>query len=73
MAAAVTQYCTDHSTEVSPNMKEVWDWTCGQFEDADKMSSPLQGTTMKFLASWIGAKRGPYEGLVLLPAFYTVS
>ncbi|KAK8098750.1 uncharacterized protein PG998_011991 [Apiospora kogelbergensis] len=66
MAATVTQYCTEHSTDVSPEMKEVWDWTCGEFEDADKMSSPLQGTTMKFLASWAGAKRvlefGAYSG-----------
>lgn len=66
MAATVTQYCTEHSTDVSSNMKEVWGWTCGEFEDADKMSSPLQGTTMKFLASWMGAKRvlefGAYSG-----------
>lgn len=61
MAATVTQYCTEHSTDVSPEMKEVWDWTCGEFEDADKMSSPLQGTTMKFLASWAGAKRGQFK------------
>lgn len=58
MAATVTEYCTSHSNDVSNNMKEVWDWTCDQFEDADKMSSPLQGATMKFLAEHQQAKRG---------------
>ncbi|EEQ35643.1 O-methyltransferase [Microsporum canis CBS 113480] len=47
-------------------MKEVWDWTCNNFEDADKMSSPLQGATMKFLAEHQRAKRileiGCYTG-----------
>lgn len=38
-------------------MKEVWQWTTEQFEDADKMSSPLQGATMKFLAEHQQAKR----------------
>ncbi|MCJ1344982.1 hypothetical protein MMC31_003187 [Peltigera leucophlebia] len=66
MAAKVTEYCTSHSNDVSNNMKEVWDWTCDQFEDADKMSSPLQGATMKFLAEHHQAKRvleiGCYTG-----------
>ncbi|KAL9611871.1 MAG: hypothetical protein Q9167_003525 [Letrouitia subvulpina] len=57
MAATVTRYCTSHSNDVSSNMKELWDWTCNQFEDADKMSSPLQGATMKFLAELQQAKR----------------
>lgn len=57
MAATVTEYCTLHSNDVSNNMKEVWDWTCNQFEDADQMSSPLQGATMKFLAEHQQAKR----------------
>lgn len=38
-------------------MKEHWDWTCNKFEDSDKMSSPLQGATMKFLAEHQRAKR----------------
>ncbi|MCJ1379247.1 hypothetical protein MMC17_002347 [Xylographa soralifera] len=50
IAATVTEYCTNNSNDVSNDMKEVWNWTCGQFDDADKMSSPLQGATMKFLA-----------------------
>lgn len=58
MAATVTEYCTGHSNDVSDNMKELWEWTCDQFEDADKMSSPLQGATMKFLAEHQQAKRG---------------
>ncbi|KAI2635718.1 O-methyltransferase [Hypomontagnella submonticulosa] len=66
MAATVTEYCTKHSNDVSDNMKELWDWTVGEFEDADKMSSPLQGATMKFFAELIGAKRileiGCYSG-----------
>ena len=61
MAAIVTEYCTSHSNDVSGNMKEVWDWTCNQFEDADKMSSPLQGATMKFLAEHQRAKRSTYN------------
>ncbi|KAL8765545.1 MAG: hypothetical protein Q9209_007416 [Squamulea sp. 1 TL-2023] len=57
MAATVTEYCTAVSNDVSNNMKEVWDWTCDSFDDADKMSSPLQGATMKFLAEWQQPKR----------------
>ncbi|KAI4161549.1 MAG: hypothetical protein L6R39_000039 [Caloplaca ligustica] len=57
MAATVTQYCTDVSNDVSKEMKEVWAWTCDSFDDADKMSSPLQGATMKFLAEWQQPKR----------------
>lgn len=37
---------------------EVWDWTCHSLKDADKMSSPLQGATMKFRAEWQQPKRG---------------
>ncbi|KAB8068498.1 O-methyltransferase [Aspergillus leporis] len=59
-------YCTDVSNDVSDNMKELWQWTTEQFEDADKMSSPLQGATMKFLAEHQQAKRileiGCYTG-----------
>ncbi|KAL9013140.1 MAG: hypothetical protein Q9173_002149 [Seirophora scorigena] len=57
MAAAVTEYCTAVSNDVSKEMKEVWAWTCDSFGDADKMSSPLQGATMKFLAEWQQPKR----------------
>jgi len=66
MAAQVTDYCTDHSADVSGNMKELWDWTCSQFDDADKMSSPLQGAFMKFLAHLLSVKRGTYGGLYYL-------
>lgn len=58
MAATVTDYCTKHSNDVSNNTMELWDWTCDVFEDADKMSSPLQGATMEFLAEWQQPKRG---------------
>lgn len=57
MAATVTEYCTEVSDDVTPEMNELWDWTCGQFEDADKMSSPLQGATMMFLATLLKPKR----------------
>jgi len=57
MAATVTDYCTAVSNDVSENMNEVWDWTVKEFADADKMSSPLQGATMKFLAEHQRAKR----------------
>jgi hypothetical protein len=58
MAATVTEYCTNHSNDVSDDMKELWDWTVDEFEDADKMSSPLQGATMQFFAQLIPIKRG---------------
>ncbi|KAL3480022.1 S-adenosyl-L-methionine-dependent methyltransferase [Aspergillus californicus] len=65
-AAQVTEYCTNVSNDVSPNMKELWQWTTEHFKDADKMSSPLQGATMKFLAEHQQAKRildiGCYTG-----------
>jgi hypothetical protein len=57
MAEKVTEYCTKSSTDVSGQMNELWDWTVGEFEDADKMSSPLQGSTMKFLAGLLKPKR----------------
>lgn len=57
MAATAAEYCTQHSNDVSDNMKELWDWTVDEFEDADKMSSPLQGATMQFLAELLGARR----------------
>ncbi|KAL8885720.1 MAG: hypothetical protein Q9215_006474 [Flavoplaca cf. flavocitrina] len=60
MAATVTEYCTAVSNDVSKEMKEVWAWTCDSFDDADKMSSPLQGATMKFLAEWQQPKRGKH-------------
>ncbi|PLB54579.1 O-methyltransferase, partial [Aspergillus steynii IBT 23096] len=61
-----TEYCTNVSNDVSDNMNELWKWTENEFEDADKMSSPLQGATMKFLAEHQQAKRvleiGCYTG-----------
>uniref|UniRef100_L7J323 O-methyltransferase n=1 Tax=Pyricularia oryzae (strain P131) TaxID=1143193 RepID=L7J323_PYRO1 len=38
-------------------MKELWDWTVQNFASADKMSSPLQGATFKFIADWVQPKR----------------
>ncbi|KAI0466490.1 O-methyltransferase [Xylaria cf. heliscus] len=57
MAEKVTEYCTTSSTDVSNDMNELWNWTVGEFPDADKMSSPLQGSTMKFLAGLLKPKR----------------
>ena len=45
MASTVTDYCTVHSENISESMQELWAWTCQEFEDADKMSSPLQGVS----------------------------
>lgn len=45
MASTVTDYCTVHSENISENMQELWAWTCQEFDDADKMSSPLQGVS----------------------------
>ncbi|TLD20768.1 hypothetical protein PspLS_08555 [Pyricularia sp. CBS 133598] len=56
-AAAVTGYCTSHSDDISDKMKELWDWTVQNFASADKMSSPLQGATFKFIADWVQPKR----------------
>jgi predicted O-methyltransferase YrrM len=61
MAAKVTEYSTEHSEDTSPQMKQLWDWTCTQFGDSDKMSSPLQGVVMKFLAEQLRAKRGMFR------------
>lgn len=71
MAATVTEYCTNVSDDVSNNMNELWDWTCTQFEDADKMSSPLQGATMKFLASLLKPKRSMHPTPSLFPKIAT--
>ncbi|XP_044715061.1 o-methyltransferase domain-containing protein [Hirsutella rhossiliensis] len=66
MAVEVTNYCTEHSKKVTEQMDELWDWTCQNFADADKMSSPLQGATMTFLAEFVRARRileiGCYTG-----------
>ncbi|KAL5341648.1 O-methyltransferase [Aspergillus crustosus] len=71
-AAQVTEYCTSVSNDVSANMQELWQWTTEQFEDADKMSSPLQGATMKFLAEHLKAKRSqPHRAIVLEIGCYT--
>jgi len=65
-AATVTGYCTEHSGDVSPNLKELWDWTVSEFDDSDKMSSPLQSSTFKFLAELLQPRRileiGCYTG-----------
>jgi hypothetical protein len=68
MAAKVTEYSTEHSEDTSPQMKQLWDWTCTQFGDSDKMSSPLQGVFMKFLAEQLRAKRGMFPHRPQLPA-----
>ncbi|KAI8631699.1 O-methyltransferase [Xylariaceae sp. FL1651] len=66
ISAQVSEFCTQKSNDVSPASAELWDWTCNRFDDADKMSSPLQNATMKFLAEFIGARRvleiGCYTG-----------
>ncbi|KAI3318572.1 O-methyltransferase [Xylariaceae sp. AK1471] len=66
ISAQVSEFCTQKSNDVSPASNELWDWTCNRFEDADKMSSPLQNSTMKFIAEFIGARRvleiGCYTG-----------
>jgi len=56
IAQQVDNYCTKASTDVSKEMKELWDWTVENFEDADKMSSPLQGSTMRFIAGLLKPK-----------------
>ena len=40
------------------HIKELWEWTAKTFEDADKMSSLLQGQWMIWMAEWISPKRG---------------
>lgn len=67
MAATVTEYCTNHSNDTSADMKELWDWTYEMFDNmnagkntADKMSSPLQGATNKFLAEFLHPKRSKF-------------
>ena len=57
MAAEVTDYCTKHSTGVPKDMAQVYDWTEKELQEADKMSSPLQGMTNKFFAEMVQAKR----------------
>ncbi|KAH6614363.1 O-methyltransferase [Chaetomium sp. MPI-SDFR-AT-0129] len=65
-AATVTEYCTNHSEDVSPSLKELWDRTVSEFDDSDKMSSPLQSATFKFLAELLRPRRileiGCYTG-----------
>lgn len=57
MAEKVTAYCTRNSRSVTSRMNELWDSTVDSFDDADKMSSPLQGATMMFLAELLKPKR----------------
>lgn len=52
-----TEYCQSYSDGITDSMKEVWEWTSKEFWDADKMSSPLQGATNKFLAELLQPKR----------------
>jgi hypothetical protein len=61
MAARFTDYCKNHSNDLSDNMKQLWDWTVTEFEDSDKMSSPLQGATMQFFAELLSAKRSWFK------------
>ncbi|KAK0513083.1 hypothetical protein JMJ35_004069 [Cladonia borealis] len=69
-AATATDYCLAYSDGVSANMKDLWNWTRNEFDDADKMSSPLQGATNKFLAELLKPKRileiGSYSGFSAL-------
>ena len=67
MATTVTEYCTANSNDISTNMKELWARTCREFDDADKMSSPLQGSTFKFLAQLLQPKRSAHFVLTVNP------
>ncbi|KAI9716370.1 MAG: hypothetical protein M1812_005437 [Candelaria pacifica] len=66
VAAEVTEYCSNHTNGIPTSMQDVWQWTTKTFKDADKMSSPLQGAWMIFLAEDRRAKRileiGSYSG-----------
>ncbi|KAL8877427.1 MAG: hypothetical protein Q9192_008668 [Flavoplaca navasiana] len=66
MAAEVTDYSSKHTNGIPSSMQDVWQWTVKSFKDADKMSSPLQGAWMIFLAEDRQAKRileiGSYSG-----------
>ncbi|KAK7737322.1 hypothetical protein SLS53_006625 [Cytospora paraplurivora] len=73
MAATVTEYCTAHSDDTSAEMKQLWDWTYEKFDNmnagkntADKMSSPLQGATNKFLAELLKPKRNTQAEIITL-------
>lgn len=52
-----TEYCQGFTDGISPGMQEAWEWTRDNFDDADKMSSLLQGATNKFLAQILQPKR----------------
>ncbi|EEH46741.2 uncharacterized protein PADG_02839 [Paracoccidioides brasiliensis Pb18] len=56
-AEKVSGYCIEHTNGVPKMMEEVWEYTAKSFKEADKMSSPLQGSWMIFLAQDRKAKR----------------
>lgn len=58
-----TEYCQSFTDGISPGMQEAWEWTRDNFDDADKMSSLLQGATNKFLAQILQPKRSTRECL----------
>ncbi|OJD18668.1 hypothetical protein AJ78_01364 [Emergomyces pasteurianus Ep9510] len=66
VAEEVSEYCLKHTNAAPQTMNEVWDYTAKSFKDADKMSSPIQGSWMIFLAQDRKPKRileiGTYSG-----------
>ncbi|PGH33548.1 hypothetical protein GX50_03620 [[Emmonsia] crescens] len=66
VAEEVGGYCLKHTNDVPQMMREVWDYTAKSFKDADKMSSPIQGSWMIFLAQDRKPRRileiGTYSG-----------
>ncbi|KAL2367739.1 hypothetical protein RJZ57_007894 [Blastomyces gilchristii] len=66
VAKEVSEYCLKHTNGVPQMMEEVWSYTAKSFKDADKMSSPIQGSWMIFLAQDRKPRRileiGTYSG-----------
>ncbi|OJD20861.1 hypothetical protein ACJ73_07801 [Blastomyces percursus] len=66
VAEEVSDYCLKHTNGVPRMMEEVWEYTAKSFKDADKMSSPIQGSWMIFLAQDRKPRRileiGTYSG-----------
>ncbi|EEQ85214.2 uncharacterized protein BDCG_08483 [Blastomyces dermatitidis ER-3] len=66
VAKEVSEYCLKYTNGVPQMMEEVWSYTAKSFKDADKMSSPIQGSWMIFLAQDRKPRRileiGTYSG-----------
>ncbi|KAK3933591.1 S-adenosyl-L-methionine-dependent methyltransferase [Diplogelasinospora grovesii] len=76
-AAKATEYCTEYSDGMLNNIKELWEWTRHELYDADKMSSPLQGATNKFLTQILQPRRileiSSYSGFKIEPRIIEVT